>query len=109
MLPKELRIQGANQLEEFIKTSNLCNNDSQYVAQRYGKNRSKQQINIYNSMIEYLKKDYDIEELNRNLGEGGWRNYNYKFLLQQTLVLDKTRRLNYKKVFPHLPDIKDLI
>ena len=109
MLPKELRIQGANQLEEFIKTSNLCNNDSQYVAQRYGKNKSKQQINIYNSMIEYLKKDYDINELNRNLGEGGWRNYDYNFLLQQTLVLDKIRKQNYRKVFPHLPDLKDLI
>ena len=108
LLPKDLRLEGASKLKQFVDSSNLCNVNSPYKAQRYGKDRVKQQRLVYNSMIEYLSKDYDINELNKGLGSGGWRKYNYDILLKSTLALDKVRKISYKDVFPHLPALEDL-
>lgn len=108
MLPKELRLEGANQLKEFIRKSNLCNPNSLYHATRYGWARIRQQIHVYESQIAMLERDYDIDDMNMNLGNV-IRKYDYNFLLQQTLTLDKIRKTDYRKVFPHLPDLHTLI
>jgi molybdenum cofactor biosynthesis enzyme MoaA len=109
MLPKELRIKGATELKRFIKESNLCNIDSPHHATRYGKSRVKQQKWMYQSQIDMLEKDYDIEEMNRDLGKNVVRKYDYNLLLNQTLTLDKIRKTDYRKVLPHLPDLNDLV
>ena len=105
MLPKELREHGADQLEEFVKTSNFCDVNSPYGSQRYGKNTVDQQVRIYNSMIAYLREDYNIHELKKKYGTTGWWTYDYDLLLKETLAIDKIRKVNYKEVFPHLRNV----